>query len=208
MIQNQYRVLEINGTRLCRYETLYFDTSDYRLYLQHHNGKMNRYKVRIRRYVDADTRFFEIKLKNNKGRTIKNRIKRSENSSEELNGKTREWLNAKIPGLADRLRPVLWVLYSRITLINKNSPERLTIDIGLHYKNKEKTKSYPELVIAEVKQSKSAVSPFIQIMHQHHIQKKGISKYCFGIICTNNTVKINNFKEKIAYINKYYHDTN
>ena len=47
------------------------------LYHDHHNGKLNRYKVRRRRYIDTDTEFLEVKLKNNKKRTIKSRIKLS-----------------------------------------------------------------------------------------------------------------------------------
>src|SRR5687767_7859268 len=74
-LATSYRVLEINDRRICRYETLYFDTADFQLYLCHQNGKLNRYKVRFRRYVESDVSYFEVKLKNNKGRTIKTRVK-------------------------------------------------------------------------------------------------------------------------------------
>ena len=33
-IRDQYRVLEVNGTRLNHYQTLYFDTPDFALYRQ------------------------------------------------------------------------------------------------------------------------------------------------------------------------------
>src|SRR5690348_11438069 len=37
-LAGQYRALEIGGVRLSAYETLYFDTPDFALYLQHHAG--------------------------------------------------------------------------------------------------------------------------------------------------------------------------
>ncbi|MBK6987513.1 MAG: VTC domain-containing protein [Bacteroidetes bacterium] len=66
-MKENYFVLEIKGKRYNHYETLYFDTSDFGLYLRHHNGRVNRYKFRSRRYVESDLNFFEIKFKNNKG---------------------------------------------------------------------------------------------------------------------------------------------
>jgi hypothetical protein len=35
-LTEHYRILEIDGVRLHRYETLYFDTTDFALYRQHH----------------------------------------------------------------------------------------------------------------------------------------------------------------------------
>jgi len=45
-VAGQYRVLEINCTRLNHYRTVYYDTPDFALYQQHHNGLRTRYKVR------------------------------------------------------------------------------------------------------------------------------------------------------------------
>jgi hypothetical protein len=56
-----YFVLEINGIRTPRYESLYFDDDALSFYNDHHNGRMNRFKVRIRNYVDSSLYFLEIK---------------------------------------------------------------------------------------------------------------------------------------------------
>ena len=70
-----YKVLEINGKFIHDYKSLYFDTDDRKFYLDHHNGRVNRNKVRFREYVGSDLTFLEIKRKNNKGKTIKKRMK-------------------------------------------------------------------------------------------------------------------------------------
>ena len=56
-----YKVLEINGKFIHDYKSLYFDTDDRKFYLDHHNGRVNRNKVRFREYVGSDLTFLEIK---------------------------------------------------------------------------------------------------------------------------------------------------
>lgn len=70
----EYTVLEMNGCRGMAYDTLYFDTPGRQLYLDHHNGKLNRVKVRTRHYRATGERFLEVKVKTNKLRTSKQRM--------------------------------------------------------------------------------------------------------------------------------------
>ncbi len=63
----RYRVLEVNGRRLCGYATTYYDTADLAFYRAHQTGRLPRRKVRVRDYVDTGARFLEEKVKNNLG---------------------------------------------------------------------------------------------------------------------------------------------
>ena len=74
-LSEHYRILEIDGERIHHYKSLYFDTEDRKFYLDHHNSRVNRNKIRFREYVGSGLTFLEIKLKNNKGKTIKKRTK-------------------------------------------------------------------------------------------------------------------------------------
>src|SRR5437870_4303206 len=56
-ISEHYRVLVIDGKRMSRYQTLYYDTPTYSLYADHHNGKLNRYKIRHRTYMETAVGF-------------------------------------------------------------------------------------------------------------------------------------------------------
>ena len=202
-----YYVLDINNVRINRYETLYFDTNGFNLYHQHHNGKLNRCKVRYRCYTDSDLNFFEIKLRNNRDRTIKERIC-EETVENEIKGKAGKFLTKKTCIKPEDLAAKLWVYYSRITLVNKSSKERLTIDINLNYKNGDKTVSFPDLVIAEVKQEKACRSYFTKMMKEKHIRSNSISKYCFGITSLYENIKMNNFKYKFSRIKKLCYEQN
>jgi len=200
-ISTDYKVLEIENNRINDYQTLYFDTPTYNLYLQHHNSIQNRYKIRYRHYSSSDDSFFEIKLKNNKNRTIKKRIT-TNCIKESIDANGFKLINDNSSMDTSTLCPSLWVYFSRITMVNRNNKERLTIDINIKFKGNNKVVSYPKIVIAEVKQDRISESPFNFLMKQHHIRTKSISKYCFGLISTCDTIKMNNFKHKLMIIKK------
>lgn len=202
-----YKVLDVNGIMQNRYETLYFDTLDYKLYMDHHNGRTNRYKIRYRKYTDSNTIFFEVKYKNNKGRTIKSRVKRK-NIHETIEGKALELINTATPLHSENLEPKLWVNYSRITLVNKVIPERLTLDIDLNFKNGQQDIGFKNLVIAEVKQEKIRDSPFINVMKTNHLRQGSISKYCFGVTTLIDDIKKNYFKQYLLSVHKICNGTN
>ena len=70
-----YRILEIEGKRSFVYDNTYFDTDEFFFYTQHHNECRKRFKVRYRKYCETNEQYFEIKVKDNKNRTIKYRLK-------------------------------------------------------------------------------------------------------------------------------------
>jgi len=196
-----YRILDIEGVRASQYETLYFDTADLELYHKHHSGFLNRYKVRFRRYVESNLNFFEVKFKSNKGRTIKTRQKEKKISNQ-IENQSQSLLESLSPLKAIDLKETIWVYYKRITLVNKHSAERLTIDLDLTYKIGSKEKKFPNLVIAEVKQDKASRSTVTFLMRKLKIQKVSMSKYCFGVAHLHQNVKKNHFKHKMYQINK------
>jgi hypothetical protein len=206
MIKNDYRVLDVNSNRISKYESLYFDTLNFSLYYAHHNGAVNRFKIRYRNYVESNLNFFEVKFKNNRGRTIKNRVKRDQIDLK-ITEDAELLLKAKTPMESDNLEAKLWVNYSRITLVNKHSPERVTIDLNLTFKKGELEKTITNLIIAEVKQDKAVTSEFIKVMKAHHIREGSISKYCYGVISLFSYVKHNNFKPSLILIKKILNGT-
>lgn len=200
-IQNKYRVLEINNNRILTYASLYFDTPSKKFYLDHHNRKVNRTKVRMRKYVESDLCFLEIKQKDGKGKTTKSRIPiddfetdLSDNSIEFIENTTQESFD---------LEPIIWNKFNRITLVNIENKERLTIDLNLSFKIKKAYKTYKNLVIIEVKQERfSRTSPIVKQLKLKQINPYKISKYCIGMISVYRDLKYNRFKSKLMKVNK------
>ena len=200
-LKNDYFILTIEGNRFSHYETVYYDTSDYEMYTQHQNGKLNRYKVRLRTYVDSNLNFFEIKFKTNKGRTIKKRVQ-LEKKDLSIAGEAQKLLEKKTNYEVTSLKPAMQVNYKRITLISKNMTERLTIDFGLSFTRGKECIDMANLVITEIKQNRSGHSPFTAIMLEKRIKSTSLSKYCLGMASIVENIKINNFKSKLRYVNQ------
>lgn len=197
-----YRVLEINGVRLNAYRSLYFDTEDFQFYHQHHNGKTNRNKVRFREYIDSGLSFLEVKRKNNKGETIKKRIK-VKKITESLDDSNLDFVN-KVIGSKMPLKPQHWNKFSRITFVHKRRKERLTIDVNFRFEDINSTKyNLGNMVIAEVKQAKRNLSSnFIRIIKEERIHPFRISKYCMATSTLFPQLKKNNFKRKFLHLDK------
>jgi len=198
---NDYKTLSVENKLMSKYETLYYDTNTLSLYSQHHNGKLNRYKIRHRTYVESNLGYLEVKFKNNKGRTIKQRIKKL-NVPHIWDDHSKEFLDASQPFETSTLQPVVWVNYNRITLVSTKALERVTIDINMQFINENAEVDLSSLVIAEVKQLSKHPSVFANIMKKHYIREGSMSKYCMAIAFTNEAVKKNSFKMKLIQINK------
>lgn len=203
-VKDQYKVLEISGKRIHEYHTIYYDTPEFSMYHSHHNKRLNRYKVRVREYLTSGISFLEIKFKNNKRETIKKRIpplKAELGSVKEAD----DFLKNNSPYSARDLEPSLQNFFSRITLVHKILPERITIDLGLQYENADGGKhlDLPNISVIEVKRSRDAVhSDMILSLQKHRIQKMGFSKYCIGTALTQPDVKINLFKNRLRELGK------
>jgi len=202
LLKPYYSVLTIDDLRLFNYESMYFDTPDNRLYYEHHRGKLNRYKIRYRRYVDTDTCFFEVKFKTNTGRTIKSRIEDLMVNTI-IEGKSISFIEENTPYFAKDFEPRLLIFYKRITLASLERQERFTIDLSLDYFNFTNYTALPNVVIAEVKQDRVSLgSPIFKIFKDLRIKQMGMSKYCIGMAKSFPHLKNNRFKPKILTLNK------
>jgi len=196
-----YRVLVIDGKLIHDYKSLYYDTDNRKFYIDHHNQRVNRNKIRFREYVGSGLTFLEIKRKNNKGRTIKKRMK-VDKINNQLSKKEQEYVE-KIIGKTMNVDAKQWINFSRITLVHKTQKERLTMDVNLTFENANKKGDMKYIVIAEVKQERmSRASDFIRFAKEMNILPIRISKYCMSTLQLNPSLKRNRFKEKVLFINK------
>lgn len=196
-----YRILEVEGVRLNRYKTLYFDTPDFMCYRQHHRGKRNRFKVRKREYVESHVSFLEYKEKTNKGRTIKSRIKLGE-IAESISDRESSFIDERTHNHLS-YEPKLWNSFGRITLVDTDAGERLTIDTDIAFEMNNRKSGIPELVIIEVKRDEnSGVSEVLRELKHQLVRPESMSKYCLGVALLYPDMKSNNFKQKLLKIEK------
>jgi len=200
ILKESYKVLEIKNKRVAQYKTLYFDTDDFDFYTHHHNGWPNRFKVRMRKYIDSDLCYLEIKNKK-KGRTLKKRIQIPD-FEENMSDNSLSFVNDVIPHDIELVKK-LWNSFHRITLVNKTDTERLTLDIGLSFQWEEKSHALENTIVGEVKQEKvNRNSPFMKLIKENGVRPMRVSKYCIGAKLLHPELKNNRFKQKHIHINK------
>lgn len=203
LAQGKYYAQFTEGSKIANYMTTYWDTDGHRFYLEHHNGRAPRQKVRVRTYMDSDLTFLEIKTKNNHGRTKKKRV---QVPSQQITGENgnEEFLQEKVHlGIAD-IHPTVRNQFHRITLVNYGKTERLTIDYDVQFHNMEtgKDANVGPLVIIELKRDGNVYSPVLDILRQLRIKPSGFSKYCIGSVMTNKSLKQNLFKARLVKLGR------
>lgn len=207
-IKAEYYILHIDENCVQLYTTTYYDTFESDMFIQHHNGKLSRYKVRRRNYILSGISFLEVKFKNNKRKTIKKRIP-AEYGNTAFSDKEKKFLSGLIPYDSTCLYTTVGNEFRRITLVNKNFKERCTIDFELSFKTDNKNIELNDLVIMEIKtDGRWSASPLALALRDARLKNSGFSKYCIGCAVTNPKLKRNNFKRKIRRIEKIIQTTN
>lgn len=201
-LRASYRVLTIEGARVGRSETAYYDTDSFLTYLQHHNGRAHRYKLRFRHYLSSDMTFLEIKEKRNTGRTVKKRLE-TDGLPEFTEPEQSGFLSKAFPYDFRAFHPVLLTEYYRITLVSIEHAERLTFDLNLTFSKDLETRSYPNVVIGEIKHDRTLrQSTAMTALGRVHVRKTGFSKYCIGVSLLYAELKHNRFKKNLLFLEK------
>jgi hypothetical protein len=202
MAHDDYYVQDIDGERNMLYDTTYFDTDDFGMFMEHQHGHTGRQKIRFRTYVSSHLQFMEIKTKNNHGRTKKKRI--AVNDMDLADTDKRAFIDSHLHFAVDSLQPHMHNYFRRITLVNKGKTERLTIDTALEFNNvvTGSHRHMGDLVIVELKRDGLVYSPVLAMLRQLRIHPHGFSKYCMGAAMTNKELQINRFKDKLRDVAK------
>ncbi len=203
-IKDHYYALEIEGKRNLPYATTYYDTTSNDMYLNHHRGKLNRFKIRRRNYVTTGSSFLEIKFKSNKGRTIKQRIP-TIYANPEFDGDEGEFISKNSPYRSEELKEVLVNGFRRLMLVSKDMNERCTIDQELAFVSNGVEVKLEQLVVVEVKSEGRAESKIINAMKRRRLKPSGFSKYCMGRSMTDQKLKSQRFRKKHRQIERHIH---
>lgn len=203
MAQGKYYAQFNNDSKIANYMTTYWDTDNHRFFLEHHNGRAPRQKVRVRTYMDSQLTFLEVKTKNNHGRTKKKRVE-VPSQEIEVRGTNGEFVEGLVHQGLNEMHPTVRNQFHRITLVNYDKTERLTIDYDVHFHNMETGKDAETgpLVIIELKRDGNVYSPVLEILRVLRIKPSGFSKYCIGSVMTNKSLKQNIFKAKMVTLSK------
>jgi len=201
-LAQNYKVLTIDGNQVFSYQTDYYDTPNLNMFYDHHNGRLTRFKVRHREYIESRLGFLEVKFRSNKGRIIKERIKYQNQNSQSFAG----FIEKHTPYNPGKLTCTVVNHFNRFTLVDHALKERVTTDFNISFTDKSRNIFLNGLVIIEIKQAKTDKTSLIyQALKNNNIRPTSISKYCVGVSLLHDMSKKNNFKQTLLQINKLSH---
>lgn len=179
-VAGEVRVLDIDGRRGFRYESLYFDTPEFDSYLGAARRRPDRFKVRTRRYLDADACWVEVKLRSRHGQTVKHRHPHVMAEFGQLSPGSLAFVSSfpRLRDLAHRLEPATTTRYQRSTLLIGDA--RATIDVGVTCTTDGRVVDLGDAVIVETK-SAGVPSPVDRALWDLHVRPGAISKFCLGV---------------------------
>ncbi|MFI9642072.1 polyphosphate polymerase domain-containing protein [Micromonospora sp. NPDC051925] len=178
------RVLDIDGARAFRYESVYFDTPCLASYHSAAYRRRRRFKVRTRTYLDSAECWLEVKISGARGRITKHRLPYRPEDRRTLRpgcGFVDEALvRESIRPAGGPLAPVLVTGYRRTTLLLSATASRITIDTDLRWQDGDRRLGLPTVAVVETKTS-SAASPVDRMLWQRGTRPVRISKYATGL---------------------------
>ncbi len=198
-LAQHFEILEIDGKREFTYDTCYFDDPDNSSYFDHHRGRRRRFKVRVRKYHEAQMCFVEVKLKDKRGITVKKRLDYPIEKYGTLDQNAWEHIVSSYTKLYGgeftySLFPVMEMRYKRVTLVAKEGGERMTIDCSLSFSEEGRsTAVQDDLFILEAKSSNGngIADKILRSLHQHPVS--ACSKYCVARAALQGVERRNRF---------------
>ena len=198
-LSQDFDILEIDGKREFTYETCYFDDADLSSYFDHHQGRRQRCKVRVRKYSDEQTCFIEVKLKDKRGMTVKKRLDHPLDGYGALDERAMAHIRSAYGELYGRsfdpvLQPILEITYQRVSLTAKQGGERMTIDSGLVFSGADGSHPINDgIFIVETKSANGngLADKILRGLHQHPTTH--CSKYCIGAVVLQLVNRHNTF---------------
>lgn len=205
-LAERFDVLEIDGRRGFTYDTCYFDDPERRSFHDHQQGRRQRMKVRVRRYVEAALCFVEVKLKDKRGITVKKRLPCDPAQFGTLDDAALAYVEQAHQAQYGRpfqrpLEAVLHMSYRRITLVAREGSERMTIDTGIGFYGAERDDAQGprqhtghQVFIVETKSAHGHGIADAVLRRQHQHPTNGCSKYCVGMSVTGAVQRFNRFR--------------
>ncbi len=192
-LSGSVRALEMTDIRAFRYQSVYFDTDDYRSFHQHVQGRRRRFKIRTRTYLDSDTCQLEVKVKGGRSETVKSRLPYEPADSFRLTNEGHRFIaeHIGVPESELRLQPVLLSDYKRTTLVDLQAGSRITCDVGLVWESlANATPNSFRDVVVETK-SMGPFSAFDLRLRAYGYRPISLSKYCVGVALLNPDLRAN-----------------
>ena len=185
ILKPSFQIFENQNSNELVYQTIYFDTENLDMFRHHVAGKLPRTKIRIRKYMNSQDTFLEIKEKDNRSHIQKYRQQISD--YEIIDSK---FIQNHSSFSMQALRNKIQIDYHRIAFISSYYSCRLNLDFEIQYNDfHENSFRFNNLIILEIKYTNySDAKILFNELKKLGIRPSNFSKYCFGLFALNQKV--------------------
>jgi hypothetical protein len=175
-LADSHTLLRAAGHLAASYATIYFDTDDRRLLIDHLRGRRPRHKLRVRHYLDRELSFLEVKTKTAGNRTVKLRRGRAYGGNG-LSAEEQRWA-AGHTGISQPFTASGWTTCQRLTLLGSTSEARVTVDLNVALGTASGARSLRETALIEVKLARAHGDPgLLRVLRGAGARELNLSKY-------------------------------
>jgi hypothetical protein len=207
LMGERFAVLEMQGLRLFRYESVYFDTGTLAAYRQHAHDRRRRFKVRTRTYLDSGECVLEVKTRGGRGETVKSRHPYECDDRARLTEPARGFVSKLIADSCTvrQLEAVMTTTYRRATLVDRFGGSRLTCDVGLSFTSSSgevddgarvRCSGPGDMVLVESK-TVGAVATADSLLWRLGQRPVSLSKYCIGMALVRPDLPANRWNREL-----------
>jgi VTC domain len=180
-----HQILDIDGRRVFRYRSAYFDTPDLRCFWDHVDDRVPRFKARTRTYEDSARCVFEVKLTRAPGETDKRQVDHVLGEARQLTDDAwrclREALGDAGLECPDSLSHTLTTSFERLTLAAAGRADRLTCDARICLASpRGQTVTLRDGVVLVETKSEDGDGPADRALANLEVQAISLSKYRVG----------------------------
>jgi hypothetical protein len=200
-LAEHFGLFMLSGNKYQSVELTYYDTPDFRFFLDHVNGKYSRIKFRVRDQADTNSKVLEVYRRKNRGKIIKDRIIFTD-WQHDIKG-THCLEPYFSDGLVPELFPVLNMKYERFSLLRNDFGERIIVDGSLEFNSPDYTlrdATFDHLIFLEVRRKREEKSLLQEMLKAGNVRTSNISKYCLGITRIRPGLKYNACKPVLRTI--------
>ncbi len=196
-------VLDVDDRRHFAYESVYFDTPQLDSYLGAARGARRRFKVRTRTYLDSGRCFLEVKVKNGRGQTVKQRIEHPGALRDRLTDDGRAFVGEHVTSLRSvhDLGPTLTTRYVRTTLVGHDMRSTIDTDLRCTRWDGEEV-SLTDVAIIETK-SPGRPSDVDRALWASGLRPVSCSKYALGLAALDPTLPRNKWHVLLSRLSPY-----
>lgn len=196
------RVLAIDDRRVFSYESVYFDTPALRCYHDAARRRPRRFKVRTRTYLDSGRCAVELKHRDARGRTVKERRDHGIEFRREI-APAMEFLTSfpTVGAVSDELAPTLTTSYRRSTLLVGDDGGRATIDGDVTAVDESGHRFDLSCHVLVETKSNGGPTPLDRVLWRLHVRPVRISKYCTSLAALHPDLPAHPWHRTLARLN-------